>query len=244
MKFYDYVEQLRLRRSREKRKEDILNDVNVERGEGLTSPTTSSTIEEARMLMEYIEKANMFHISRLAQSKGKDLKLRKFFKSKRYQHVEIYLKWGTDPVYIEGKVSAIGRDFVMVTKLNQRMWIHYKAIELANIPFGVPHYAHTHQHIYFENQLRRKLVTEFGKTVARREELKQQFFEETLQTNLNRWRGVWVTVYLNEKEKRLGKVVSSQVNELTISLFGKTESINLTEIQYVETIRILHLFRR
>ena len=87
----------------------------------------------------------------------------------------------------------------MLTNLKKRIWIPYTAIESATIPFGFPSYSNTHQHFIYDNQLQQKLVLQFGETVAKREALIQQFFEESLQTNLNSWKGMWVEVKTAEK---------------------------------------------
>ncbi|WP_052737714.1 hypothetical protein [Bacillus sp. SA1-12] len=238
----EYRKDLLERRMLEPRKEDIINDFNNQNGYGFTSPTSSKSTEETRLLMEYIDRANMFNISEKDEKRGKNLKLRKFFKSKRNQQVEIYFKCGSKSLYKEGKVSTIGRDFVMITNLKDRTWIPYSVIESANIPYGIPNYSNTHQHFLFDNNLRKKLVLQFGETVSKRDILKQQFFEETLQTNLQTWKETWVAVYLDEKTKRIGKISYSTNQQLTLHAFKEDEHVNLEEIKYIETIRFLSLF--
>ncbi|WP_232225597.1 hypothetical protein [Oceanobacillus manasiensis] len=218
----------------------MINERNQRRGEGLTSPTTITTTEETRLLMEYMDRANILHISQHNKKRGKLLTLRKFFKSKRNQQVEVYFTIGTESHYKEGKVSTVGRDFVMITNLKERVWIPYSVIESANIVYGIPTYSNTHQHYLYDNNLRTKLLRNFGDTVAKRDNLKQQFFEETLQTNLNTWKDTWVHVWFDEDAKKLGKIIGSD-EKLTITLMGRKEEIEFSEIRYMETIRLLSL---
>lgn len=244
----EYRKELLERVERETPKEDIINEFNVRKGQGITSPTTPSTTEETRLLMEYIDRANMFNLSERDEKRGKVLKLRKFFKMKRNQQVEVYAKCGTESLYKVGKVSTIGRDFVMLTTLKERMWIPYSVIESANIPYGIPNYSNTHQHFLYDNHLRNKLVLQFGETVAKRDLLKQQFFEESLQTNLEAWKDTWVAVYLDSEKKKLGKISSCKDGKLVLSFFGEFLHINLDDLKYIETIRLLtiftHVFKR
>lgn len=240
--FQDYVKDLLETRKREEVKEHIYNEYERSQGGGFSSPTTASPTEENRLLIEYMERANLFTISEWALERGKALKLRNFFTSKRFQQIEVLIKSGSTVVGLEGKVSAVGRDFVMLTNLQRRVWVPYSAIESATIPDGVPNYAHTHHHILFDNDLRRKLLTQFGATVARREMLKQQFFQEKLQTNLQSWRESFVNVHFDGNKKEAGKVVRSNSERLSLTLFGEMKKIEWEEIKYIETVRMYSLF--
>lgn len=239
---HEYRKELLERVKNEEKKEDIINEFNIKRGKGLTSPTTSTTTEETRLLMEYIDRANMFNISKHNEKRGKYLKLRKFFKAKRNQQIEIYAKCGSESIHKVGKVSTVGRDFVMITNLKERMWIPYSIIESANIPFGIPNYSNTHQHFLYDNNLRNKLILQFGETVSKRNLLMQQFFEESLQTNLEAWKETWVVAHLKGDEKKIGKILSCKDNKLVLSFFGESSHINLIDLKYVETIRIMTMF--
>lgn len=242
--FDDYVKKLLQKRDEEEIKEDIYNEFHRIQGGGLSSPTTAMTMEETRLFNEYIERANLFTISEWSKQRGKALKLRSFFTSKRFQQVEILVKGSTTVEYLEGKVSAVGRDFVMLTNLQRRIWVPYEVIESANIPYGVPHYSHTHHHILFDNDLRRKLLTQFGATVARRETLKQQFFQEKLQTNLHTWKDSLVTVYFDDNKKEMGKISGSQANKLYVTFFGDMKEISLDQVIYIKTIRFYSLWTK
>lgn len=237
----EYTEKLLEQRKKEQEKENLINEFNIKNGLGLTSPTTSTTTEETRLLMEYIDRANMFNISKHDEKRGKLIKLRKFFKSKRNQQVEIYFKIGVEAHYKEGKVSTVGRDFVMITNLRERMWIPYSVIESANIPFGIPNYSNTHQHYLYDNNLRKKLVHQFGETVSKRDLLKQQFFEESLQTNLDSWRETFVAVYLNERTKKIGKIRQVDATSLNLIFFGEDVSLKIREVKFIETLRLFSL---
>ena len=237
----EYTEKLLEQRKKEQVKENLINEFNIKNGFGLTSPTTSTTTEETRLLMEYIDRANMFNISKHDEKRGKLIKLRKFFKSKRNQQVEIYFKIGIKPYYKEGKVSTVGRDFVMITNLRERMWIPYSVIESANIPFGIPNYSNTHQHYLFDNNLRKKLLHQFGETVSKRDVLKQQFFEESLQTNLDSWKETLVAVYLDENTKKIGKIRHVDATNLDLLFFGEDISLKMSKVKFIETLRLFSL---
>lgn len=241
-RFNEYMDHLLENRKKEVIKEDLINEFNIRNGQGLTSPSTLTTTEETRLLMEYMDRANLFHISKRDEKRGKVLTLRKFFKSKRNQQVEVYSKCGTKPLYTEGKVSTIGRDFVMLTNLKERIWIPYSAIESANIPYGIPNYSNTHQHYLYDNNLRNKLLFNFGETVSKRDTLKQQFFEESLQSNLDSWKNTWVEIYLDEQIKKVGRIAESKDKKLTLSFFGRLEDIEINQIKFAETVRVLCVF--
>ncbi|AST90753.1 MULTISPECIES: hypothetical protein [Sutcliffiella] len=237
----EYQTKLWNRIESEEKKNDTVNNFYMKNGDGLTSPTSPNTTEELRLMMEYIDRANIFHLSNQNAGRGRLLKLRKFFKSKRNQQVEIFINSDEEPIYKEGKVSAVGRDFVMLTNLKDRIWIGYDTIESANIPFGIPNYSNTHQHYLFDNNLRKKLLYHFGETISKRDTLKQLFFEETLQTNLQSWKDTWVTVYLRDQTKKVGKIVNSQEGKILITFFGESVHIHLKEVKFIETIRLLSL---
>lgn len=238
----DYRKELLEKLEKEPPKRDIINEFNIKNGQGITSPTTPSTTEETRLLMEYIDRANMFNLSERDEKRGKVLKLRKFFKMKRNQQVEVYANCGTESLYKVGKVSTIGRDFVMLTTLKERMWIPYSVIESANIPYGIPNYSNTHQHFLFDNNLRNKLVLQFGETVAKRDQLKQQFFEESIQTNLETWKETWVVVFLDTNKKKVGKISSCKDGKLVLTFFGEYLHMNVKDLKYIETIRLFTIF--
>lgn len=239
----EYVENLLEQRKKEVIKEDIINEINLKKGEGLTSPTSDSTKEDTRLYMEYQIRSNVFNISKHSEERGKILKLRRFFKLKRNQQVEVFSKWGEEPLYTEGKVTAIGRDFVMLTNLKDRIWIPYRAIETANIPFGVPNYSNSHQNFMYDNDFRNRLIFTFGETVAKRDVLKQYFFEESLRTNLQSWQGTWVELLVKDGKKKTGRINSLKDKSLTLTHFRKQEYIALEDIQYMKTIRLLTILK-
>lgn len=208
-----------------------------------SSPTSAVSSEETRVLTEYIHQKNLFKVTTQDETLRKSLMLKQFFKMKRNQQVVITSACHEeDNVTTEGKVSTIGRDFVMVTDLKKRIWIPYKAIEAATIPFGFPTYSDSQQHIIYDNQLQQKLVLQFGDTVAKREELVRQFFEESLQTNLHSWKGLWIEVRATKKNY-YGKIKGTTKKELILNQFNKEEAIKLTELQYVSTVRWFSVWR-
>ncbi|WP_102027561.1 hypothetical protein [Salirhabdus sp. Marseille-P4669] len=243
VRFNQYVDKLLEERKKEEIKVDVINQMNLLRGEGLTSPTSATSTEDTRLLMDYMDRSNLYNISNRKESVGKDLKLRRFFRLKRNHQVEVYSKWGREPIYTEGKVSAIGRDFVMLSNLKTRIWIPYRAIESANIPFGIPNYSNTHQHFIYDNNYRNKLIYHFGETVSKRDILKQQFFEETFHTNLQSWCETWVELFLDNNEKKIGKMKSVTNKTMILAPIKKEEEIPMGSIQYVRTIRLFTIWK-
>ncbi|QED46200.1 hypothetical protein [Cytobacillus dafuensis] len=212
--------------------------------QSFSSPTSAVSLEETRILSEYIDQQNLFKIISQEKSLRKPLTLKKFFKMKRNQEVVISSVIEKDvTVKTEGKVAAIGRDFVMVTNLQNRIWIPYIAIESATIPFGFPTYSNPHQHHIYDNQLQQKLMLKFGETVAKKEELVRQFFEETLRTNLHSWREMWVEVKTAEKIF-FGKITESTKDELILQLFKKNIKIPFNDIRYVSTVGLFPLWKK
>ncbi|WP_017727765.1 hypothetical protein [Halalkalibacterium ligniniphilum] len=238
IRFNEYTQKLLEKRQKEIIHKDILNEFHFQKEEKLTSPTTSTSTEEARLLMEYMERFNLLQLQRKDQQMRKIVILKKFFKMKRNQQVVIFSKCGSHSIYTEGKVNAIGRDFVMLTNLRERIWIPFSAIHSANIPFGQPSYTNSHQHYIYDNDLRKKLLLNFGETVAKRDILKQQFYEESLQTNLNVWKDLWVEVRLDDK-KQVGKIIETNKTKLVLGLLNKREEILLKHIHYIKTMRLL-----
>ncbi|MEH7238323.1 hypothetical protein [Bacillus sp. JJ1562] len=239
----EYTKKLLEEREKEVIKRDPINEENIAKGIGLTSPTSAVSTEETRILMEHIMQKNLFNTSKSQPHKKKILVLKKFFKMKRNQQVEVYSAIGEQTKLTIGKVAAIGRDFVMITNLKDRIWIPYTAIDSANIPYGIPSYSNSHQHYLFDNDLRTKLITNFGATVASRDTLVQQFYEESLRTSLKSWKGSWVEVFL-EKESISGKITDTNDENLTLSLLNKKIEIPLKEILYIETLRFLQILIR
>lgn len=211
--------------------------VKTEKSPGFSSPTSAVSSEETRVLTEYIHQKNLFKVTKRDETRRKYLMLKQFFKMKRNQQVIVSSFIQKDvPVTTAGKVATIGRDFVMLTDLKKRIWIPYVAIDSATIPFGFPTYSNAQQHFIYDNELQQKLVLQFGNTVAKREELIRQFFEESLQTNLHSWKGIWVEVKTSQKTY-YGKIKQTTKKELTLKIFNKEENIQLNKLHYVSTAR-------
>lgn len=159
---------------------------------------------------------------------------------KRNQQVVINLKNDDEIIQMLGKVTAIGRDFVMLTNLNERIWLPYHAIESANLPTGIPNFSSSHQYFIFDNDLRRKLLNNFGETVSKRDVLIQQFFEESLATNLVSWRKTWVKIR-TDKEIIFGKIQSVTQQKLILLLFNEKIEVDLTHTTMIQSIRFINL---
>lgn len=207
-----------------------------------TSPTSIVSEEETRILTEYNHQKNLFKLVNLHEPHRKTLTLKKFFKSKRNQQIVIssHLTEGEE-VTIEGKVDTIGRDFVMLINLKKRIWIPYAEIESAKIPFGFPAFSNTHQYHLYDNQLQQKLTQRFGETVAKREELVKQFFEESLQTNLASWKDIWVEVKTGNSSV-FGKLTTSTAHGVKVKYFKAEEEIPLSAIRLVQTVDLISIW--
>lgn len=219
----------------------IVNDLNP----SFSSPTSAVSEEETRILTEYIAQQNLFKVTSLDESRRKPLVLKQFFKMKRNQQVVVSsIVSMNSHLTTEGKVATIGRDFVMLTDLNKRIWIPYKAIQSATIPFGFPTYSNPHQHFIYDNNLQQKLVLKFGETVAKKDALIRQFFEESLQTNLHFWKGIWIEIRTVDNIF-FGKITSVTKADIILQLSKKKESvIPLNEVCYVSTIGIISLWKK
>jgi hypothetical protein len=208
---------------------------------GYTSPASSLPLHELKMLQETIHGLNLQNLGQKIPHSKQQMILLKFFKSKKNQLVEVYSRSGEEVVHTVGKVNVIGRNFVMLKTLFTRIWIPYAAIHSAKSPFGLPDVPGTHQHVIIDQELRRKLLTNFGETVAGKEVLRQQFFEEYLETNLKSWRGSYLTIDTNQQLK--GKLLDVQKGTLVI---GKKEKVTvpLSQITYLKQTRYISFLQK
>ncbi|MCM3664966.1 hypothetical protein M3204_11155 [Mesobacillus subterraneus] len=234
MRHSDYIKVLLDKRKDEIRQIDPIHEV----GDRITSPPGATPLEESRFMIEYMEQKNLHTVVTAKPDMKKPLLLKKFFKMRRNQEVIVYILSKGDTSEITGKVSAIGRDFVMLTSLKDRIWIPYNTIQSANVPAGVPTFDSAHQNFIYDNDLKRKLTTNFGETVAKRDVLVQQFFEETLMTNLGRWRGVWVKVITIENTY-WGKIISATDKSVMIKPLTDPIEIELNQITHIYSMRLL-----
>lgn len=234
MRHSDYIKVLLDKRKDEIRQIDPIHEV----GNRITSPPGATPLEEQRFISDYMEQTNLHTVVNAIPEMKKPLLLKKLFKMKRNQEVIVYIVSQGVTSEIYGRVSAIGRDFVMLTNLKNRIWIPYNAIQSANIPAGIPTYDSAHQNFIYDNDLKRKLTTNFGETVAKRDVLVQQFFEETLMTNLGRWRGVWVKVITIEKAY-WGKIISASDKSVMIKPLTDSIEIELNQITHIYSMRLL-----
>jgi hypothetical protein len=231
MRHQEYIKALLEKRAQEQKK---INPIH-ETGEKLTSPPSATTLEENKLLTEYIEQVNLQKLANSIPRQKHPLFLKKFFKMKRNQQVVVYVNKNDSVYEVMGRVSTVGRDFVMLNNLTDRIWIPYPMIESANTPSGVPNFTNSHQYFLYDNELKKKLMTNFGDTVSKRDLLKQQFFEESLRTNLNSWRGIWVKVICNQKIY-FGRIKASEKKGLAIKSVFELNEIPWAEITHIQSI--------
>lgn len=211
------------------------NYYNLKQGSGYTSPPSSKPAYELKMFQQYMHGVNLQKLGESLPQQKKEMNLIKFFKHKRNQQVEVNAIVQGEKLHTIGKVNVVGRDFVGLTTLRVRLWFPYTSIESANVPYGIPDIPNSHQHLVYDEDLRRKLLTEFSKTVAGREQLKRQFYEEALQTHLQTWKGTRVIVFTKEGTKK-GRIAGVQSGLLSLKSFKEQYNISMKEIQLVKTV--------
>ncbi|MBT2756330.1 hypothetical protein J7E71_10235 [Mesobacillus foraminis] len=237
MRLDEYTKALLEKRNAEVIVEQRNDALNAE----LTSPPGATSTEEIRLFNEYMEQANLFKIADALPEKKKSLMLKRFFKMKRKQQVVIQARIGEENQQKNGKVSTVGRDFVMLTNLKDRCWLPYTSITSANIPSGIPVFSNSHQYYLYDNDLRKKLLRNFGETVSRRDVLIQQFYEESLFTNLRAWKDTWVKVQTG-KETFVGKIKDTIDQHLILHLFNTHHKVLLKEVEVITALRLVSLF--
>jgi hypothetical protein len=210
----------------------------LKREERYTSPASSLPLYELKLLQEYIHNGNLQNLGKSLPLYKKNLMLIKFFKHERNRQVEIYTKQKDDIQHLIGKVYTIGRDFVMLKTLFQRTWIPYSTIHSTKSPFGLPNISNPHQHITFDEELRRKLLTQFGKEVAGKEDLRQQFFDQLLETNLRYRKGFKLKI-LTDTSVIQGKVIEAKRGYVHIKTRKNEEKIPIQSIQLIKQTRFL-----
>ena len=206
-----------------------------------TSPASSLPLYELKMLQEYIHGVNLQNLGSYLPHHKKQMMLLKFFKHKKNQLVEVFSRDGHEVIKTVGKVNIVGRNFVMIKTLFTRIWIPYHAIHSAKTPFGIPDLPSGHQHVIYDVELRRRILTNFGETVSGKEILKQQFFEESLNTNLTLWLGTRVTIMAGNTIK--GKMTNIHNGSIQIKDKKKHE-ISINNINYVRQGRFISNFQR
>lgn len=213
----------------------------LKKEDGFTSPASSLPLYELKMLQEYIHGANLKNLGSSLPHYKNQMMLLKFFKHKKNQVVEVYSRNGEEVIHTFGKVNTIGRDFVMLKTLYRRIWIPYHAIHSAKTPIGTPDLPSSHQHVVYDEELKRKLLNNFGEYVAGKEVLKQQFFEESLVTNLKSWQGTILNIYVAQKYK--GKLFEVMKEKLYLKQRHKKE-IAIGNINYISQGRFFSFFTR
>lgn len=210
----------------------------LKKNDGFTSPASARPLHELKMLQEYIHSANLNNLGATLPNSKQQMILLKFFKSKKNQQVEVYSRHHDEVIHTIGKVAVVGRDFVMLRTLFTRIWIPYAHIHSAKTPFGLPDVPGTHQHVVIDGELRRKLLTNFAVTVAQKETLRQQFFEELLETNLKVWMGTRLTIYSDTILP--GKIRNVSKGKLELN----EKNIRICSIHYIKQTRFTSFFQR
>lgn len=213
----------------------------LKKNEQYTSPASSLPLYELKMLQDYIHGVNLQNLRNSLPKYQKHLMLLKFFKHKRNQLVEVFSRNNENVIHTVGKVKTIGRDFVMLETLFSRFWIPYDSIQSAKTPFGIPDVPSSHQHVIYDEELRNKLLTDFGNTVSGKETLRQQFYDELLETNLKVWQGTKLLLYENTLIK--GRVMKAEKGKLFINN-PLSPVIPIKNINYVKQYRISAFFQR
>lgn len=212
------------------------NNPELKKDNRYTSPASSLPLYELKMLQEYIHDGNLQNLGKSLPLFKKNLMLNKFFKHNRFRQVEVFSHLKGEILHTVGKAYVVGRDFVLIKTLFQRIWIPYSVIQTAKSPFGIPDISNSHQHINYDPELRRKLLTQFGKEVSEKEDLRQQFFEQLLETNLRYRKGYRLRVDL-ETEEFKGKLTEAKNGSLYLKSTNHIEKIPIQKIQLIKQIR-------
>ncbi|TFE01615.1 hypothetical protein [Jeotgalibacillus salarius] len=199
--------------------------------ESYPSPPGNGTSEEILLQKRYLALANVFLQLKYNAEKGKILLLQAFLNEKRNQAVEVIYK---NDQTGKGRVQDIGRDHVILTSYFTKAWIPYSGISEVKVPYGSPEFASTHQYVFFDNDLRRKLLRDFGATVSKRSKLKGLFFRETLKTSLQRWKGNRFKVEMQNGLIYSGKLVRSEEERLVLTVKKEEKVINYHEIKIIK----------
>ncbi|WP_454193388.1 hypothetical protein [Paenibacillus sp. Marseille-Q7038] len=202
-----------------------------------SSPASPLPVHELKVLQEYIHQQNLQIIGNVNPNRRKVIMLSQFFKSHKNQTVKVVWKSLEGTKEILAKTDAVGRDFVILTNLFTKYWIPFHAIESAEQPFeqvNLPH--QQHQQVVYDSELKQKLLLRFGKTVAQKEFLKQQFFDQTLAGHVKLLLKNRVTIETNSlRQKGILVSVSSQGIEWTHN--GSTSSALWKDVHSIEKQR-------
>jgi len=214
------------------------NSPELKKEDRYSSPVSSLPLYELKMLQEYIHNGNLQNIVNSLPLGKKNLMLLKFFKHNRNQQVEIYSTQKTMNVKMVGKVYTIGRDFVLIKTLFQQIWIPYSTILLSKVPFGSPNLSNSPQHVNFDDESRKKVMIQFSKEVAEKEDLRQQFFDQMLVSHLRYRKGTHVKVF-TETNVLSGTLTDSKNNNLYLKRFGREEKVPVNQVQLIKQIRFI-----
>ncbi|MFC4354227.1 hypothetical protein ACFO0S_03960 [Chryseomicrobium palamuruense] len=221
------------------------SDFNVKNGlladlsshtESYPSPAGRGTSEEIILRKRYIELANIFLQLKYNPEKGKILLMQSFLVEKRKQSVEVFYH---NQAVVKGRVQDVGRDYMVLTRYFTKCWIPFSVISEVKLPYGAPEFANTHQYIFFDNQLRRKLLRNFGATVSNRSKLKELFYRETLKTSLSRWKNSRLKVEMLNGLVYSGKLVRSEDEQLLLITNNEEKVILYHEVKIIKKSRFM-----
>ncbi|MFB1081708.1 hypothetical protein [Jeotgalibacillus sp. JSM ZJ347] len=198
------------------------------------SPAGRGTSEEILLRKRYIELANIFLQLKYNPDKGKILLLQSFLVEKRNQTVEVIHH---NHSMTKGRVQDIGRDHLVLTSYFTKCWIPFDSISEAKVPYGAPEFANTHQYVFFDNHLRKKLLRNFGATVSKRSKLKEMFYRETLKTSLSRWKNSSLKLELSDGQSYYGKLTGVEEKKLTLRVKDDEQNIAYKDIKSIKKSR-------
>ena len=234
MRLDEYRTLLWKEREQEVLKKSAENEIDLLETSTLSSPF-EGPYEEIKIVQEYMTNKNILMIAQAMPHKKKILYLKGFFKERRNQQVEVYYRIGREAKWLTGRVLAVGRDFVSINVYGERYWLSYQAIEVARIPAGFPDTDYSHTNIIYDNDLKQSLLLHFGEVVSKKETLKQIFYEDTLKTNLETWKGTNVTVWFGDTSLHGKLDIGAAENEITLQ-----SRKNCVDIQ-VDTILVVKI---
>ncbi|MBM7580493.1 hypothetical protein [Jeotgalibacillus terrae] len=202
--------------------------------ESYPSPTGNGSSEEILLQKRYLELANIFLQMKYNPEKGKILLLQSFLNEKRNQTVEVI---DQDHCLIKGRAQEVGRNYLVLTSYFTKCWIPYSGIREVKTPYGAPEFASTHQYVFYDNDLRRKLLKNFGATVAKRSKLKGLFYRETLKTSLQRWKNSRLKVEMANGLTLSGKLIRSEDDYFIVTVKKVEKKIHYNELKRIEKFR-------
>lgn len=204
-----------------------------------SSPASPLPSHELKILQEFIHHQNVQIIGEINPSRRKEIMLSNFFKSHRNQTVKIRIQCREQWKEILAKTDAVGRDFVILTTLLTKYWIPFRTIDTAEQPYdqvNIPH--QQHQQVVYDEELKQKILLQFGKTVSQKDFLKQQFFEQTLVGHMRSFIKNKVIVETQRSRTR-GKLMDVNEHEIQLKDTESCSSIEWKDMLWIEKQRFM-----